>query len=108
MDERELKVEKAKGFFVIAQLSIILAGLLFASSGVAYSGMFNSFDKAVEISFSYNNSDINTSQQILEIYGGLVEVNFSLYKIFLISGFVAVSLSFFFWLAGFNKINKIN
>jgi len=100
------EIEEAKSYFVLSQIFIILAGFLFASSGVVYSSVFNSFDKAVDIALSENMSN-NLSQQLIQNYGDLTIVNISLYKTFLISAFIITFLSVLSWFFGNYKIKKI-
>ena len=99
-----INVEKAKSYFVLSQILIILAGFLFASSGVVYALMFNSFDKAVELALSNStNSSFNVTG-LIQTYGDLAVVNFSLYKYFLYSGAIVTFFSLLAWCLGNSKI----
>lgn len=131
----EIEVEKAKSWFVLSQVLILLAGFLFASAGIAYTSAFNSFDKAVVLSLDNidrivelrklgleNNLTNSTQEEIknltdeftnlnkglIQSYGDLTKENVELSKSFILFGFICSLLSMTAWGIGKYKINRIN
>ena len=51
MDGNDIKVEKARSWFVLAQLLMILSGFLFATSSIALTNSQHNLDSSVESTF---------------------------------------------------------
>lgn len=119
----KLKLEKAKSWFVIAQITIILSGFLFASSGIYYSESqntlqesYDNFWKAIEffqkyegkkadpIVYQFINSTIEESIFTKRLESKSQEDKF---VYFLIGGIVTSIFSLLFFIIGRKKLKKL-
>jgi len=81
MDKHDLKLEQAKSWFVLAQLSMILAGFLFASSGIMMTNAQNTlfvsrnhfFDTVSLINFQITNAESLKSYNLSKDYFQLTD-----------------------------------
>ncbi|MFA5952966.1 MAG: hypothetical protein WC812_00035 [Candidatus Pacearchaeota archaeon] len=110
MNNEIKKLEIAKSYFVLAQISIIFAGFLFASGGIAYNSANNNFDKAVSLALNSENLTMEKTdlyKNFIQIYGNLTNNNLQLWIWFFIIGAIFVLISFILWFIGNNNIKKI-
>ena len=115
-------IEYAKSYFVLAQLLIILAGFLFASSGVAWSNsqsgslgdssnlieaykMLEDYSIKNNITLDYKPTDfLNDYIDIVKNKINLASANGNLSTIYMVSGLFLSFLSFVFWAYGKHKL----
>lgn len=115
MEDKQINLEKAKAWFVFAQISIILAGFFFATSGIAHTNSLNSLNSGInslrlaeENCFNNNTKFLcNNSISIANTSFGLIkpEVNILLSSFWF--GFVFVFISIIFCSVGYYKLRKI-
>ena len=113
----EEKIELAKSWFIAAQLSIILAGFMFASAGIILSNTANTMNwglnKVTEVA-TQNCEDLEnvTNYQTIMI-GSLdyvqesVESNLKVYKNLSKYGLWLIILSVIFFMVGRHRLKKI-
>jgi len=129
----DIRVECAKSWFFYAQLCMILAGFLFASSGIAWQNIgdnlrdstnavyfgVNRIDKILldaqvvnssinhSIISEYLNMTANFPVNITAQYAILLEVNSKLWIVFFVGGFIFTLLSFIFCIIGKGALKKL-
>ncbi len=109
------KIEHAKSWFVLANLFMMLAGFMFAASGLAFMGSMESLNQGTNLLFKtqeicldnvtkYNcETMLNVTSRVLEVHS----INFELWPTFLEMGAVISILSFLAWIMGNYKLWRI-
>jgi len=120
MEEKllSIKIEEAKSWFVLAQIIIILAGFMFATSGIHYANLKQTEKMMEDVFFQVSNSEKFTlnendsySQFIINHQNNLgndernQQLKVMEYKKY---GKMLIIASLLFWLIGYLKIRKIN
>lgn len=120
MEEKLLtvKIEEAKSWFVLAQITIILAGFMFATSGIYYNNAKQSQKSFIETAINMLNSDkmdydlSKNDTYSLSIYNYLREFDKNKqdqetkYKSFLYFGLFMIILSSILFSIGYFKLQR--
>ncbi len=111
------KIELAKSRFTLAQIFIILAGFLFAASGIAFANAQNTLNfglSLAEEAGSKNCGELNNISNYqklmrgsLDYVGESVVSNLNLWEMYSQIGIFFVVLSLLSWLWGYYGLKKI-
>ena len=116
----ENQIELAKSWFVLSQLSMILAGFLFASAGIAWTSSINTLNTAIPLTndFIKNSNCINnfnlSSLQLefrndsIQYFGEMVTINLKIFYGFIFFAIIFVIMAIVYWFVGYDKIKKLN
>jgi preprotein translocase subunit SecG len=129
-DKLQVGIEKAKSWFVLAQIMAILSGLFFASAGIILTNINNDANNMLSLAnshlqslnsleFKSNNlsidesnafdSYINISKEIMNIsslyLSGQIKSGLNLLMTYIIIGFILIVLSICFWIFGKHQLN---
>ncbi len=97
-----IEIEEAKSWFTLAQVVMILAGFMFASSGIWINSTISLQNSGINILSSLNNS-----REISTIYFDISKIAANLMKNFFLFGSVITLMSLAFFIIGYYKINKL-
>ncbi len=111
---QEADIEIAKSWFVLAQITIILAGFLFASYGIHFTNAQTSLDKTIDLTiFSIEQSkklETNLTKDFISLsrdYPSLVSMNLEIGRIYLIFAMILTIFSIIFFFVGQLQLKKI-
>jgi len=115
MEDKQIDLEKAKSWFVLAQMSIILAGFIFAIVGIAYTNSLNSLNlgidsfKIAEQNCLNNNTQFlcNSSIDITNKSIELIKPQINLLMTSFWFGWIFVFISIILWIWGYTRIKKL-
>jgi len=110
-----IQIENAKSWFVLAQITIILAGFFFAASGIMWSAATSNLNSGVNLATDLTNKDCNQlnnsyyknfTSKALNYYGEATITNLKLFIDYTWIGVLLITLSLFFWIRGKYLLSK--
>jgi hypothetical protein len=111
------QIELAKSWFILAQITIILAGLFFASAGIMFTNAQNTLNFGLDLAERATSKDCNlinnvSSYQnftigVLDYVGESVYANLDLFMIYIKIGFGLVIVSVVLWITGYIRLKRL-
>ncbi|MDO8741405.1 MAG: hypothetical protein Q7J54_07625 [Candidatus Woesearchaeota archaeon] len=109
MTETGIKIELAKSWFIMAQLTMILAGFLFATGGVAWTNSLNSlnfgFNLISDVCQNLNKSAIPTASYA-DLVPNLVTSQIELARFCILFGVIMTIISLLFFIIGQTQLRN--
>lgn len=109
-NKMEKQIENAKSWFVLAQITIILAGFFFATSGIAWSTATSNLNFGLNLAADATSKDCSKINNIsnyqyfvgeaFKYYSEATLTNLEMWKNYLGIGVILIVLSLLFWARG--------